>query len=439
MCRRFTCLINPYVDSSLTRFIDLIRSSGAVITGSVARAMMTGHQGGTPRNLNIIIPYQSFQSLHAFIKHELGYLATSEAAHPAIATAVNLFCKYESKQRIITLSAPRPSQSVLQIIMNAPSTADMVVMSAGGVAWFYPCWLRQGISVQTRSSEFVSHNYQLGYVGDLTQDIELRKDLQFTQRACGTFCPTFWHHVEDKSLRCFVDWNGEDTVTEVFKGVDLEWRLSPDCTNSRCSYRTAVMELNIDGNGAHSSDDVRYIPGEIAWRLPRFLQLITGVFYGSDCTRPYLVPVPVRDGVERPPTLDDLDISYWVRQFEYRQCTASRRILRHTFDAVPYTGLSVGGQYTVFFEIPSDTSSQNELLSRMSKLSGCDETVLGSILVMKQSTDQALVDMTKGDQLVSNCLVSRYVPFCCKPFIIYNHAQCPAFRGVRTQPYSSRP
>jgi hypothetical protein len=130
--------------------------------------------------------------------------------------------------------------------------------------------------------------------------------------------------------------------------------------------------------------------------LQRFLQLITGVFYGAACSRPYLVPVPVRDGIDRPPTLDDL---------EY---TASRRILRRTFDTVPCSTVPIGGWYAVFFEIPSPSSPPNQLLARMSKMSGSHETVLGSILVIKQRADHAIVDMTKGDQTISNFLVSRY-------------------------------
>lgn len=205
-----------------------------------------------PINLNIIVLYHSFRLFHAFIKHELGYTSISRTSHPAIAHAAFRFRKYVYNHRVLTLSAPRPTQSVLQIILNAPTTADMVVMTAGGVAWFYPKLFREGIAIRTRSSDFVAVNDKLGFDSDLTQDIRLEPDLNFTRMPCGSSCPTVWHHVEDTSWRRFVDWDVEDMVSQVFNKVDIEWRLSPDCTNTRCPFRVAVMSRNIYTNGAHN-------------------------------------------------------------------------------------------------------------------------------------------------------------------------------------------
>lgn len=151
--------------------------------------------------------------------------------------------------------------------------------------------------------------------------------------------------------------------------------------------------------------------------IQRFLQIITCMFYGADCSRPFLVPVPVRDRVVRIPTLDDLDITYWVKQYEHRQCTASRRILRRSLESVPCSNVPIGGLYTVFFEIPSSSLRPNRLLLSMSNMIGSRETVTGSVLVVKQRLDRAIVDMSKGDQLVSNFLVSRYVT-CNSPLIL---------------------
>jgi hypothetical protein len=44
----------------------------------------------------------------------------------------------------------------------------------------------------------------------------------------------------------------------------------------------------------------------------RFLQCFKGVFYGVACHQPFLVPIPVRDGAERIPRLEDLYVDYWV-------------------------------------------------------------------------------------------------------------------------------
>lgn len=177
MRRRFRSLLVPYAATHLAQFIQTMRYSGAVITGSVARAMITGVHGIPPVNLNVIVPYRSFRLFDAFIRHVLFYNPISSQAHPAVAPAVYRFRQYASGQRVITMSAARASQSVLHIILNAPSTADMVIMSVGGVAWFYPQWHQEGIAVRTRSSEFVASDHKLGYNG-YAHDIRIEPDLK---------------------------------------------------------------------------------------------------------------------------------------------------------------------------------------------------------------------------------------------------------------------
>jgi hypothetical protein len=57
MRRCFRCLLQPFVASSFSDFFHTLRYSGGVITDSVARAMIVGHRGALPRNLNIVVPY----------------------------------------------------------------------------------------------------------------------------------------------------------------------------------------------------------------------------------------------------------------------------------------------------------------------------------------------------------------------------------------------
>ncbi|KAG0691863.1 hypothetical protein DFH29DRAFT_877126 [Suillus ampliporus] len=118
------------------------------------------------------------------------------------------------------------------------------------------------------------------------------------------------------------------------------------------------MSQNFECAGASNRDDVKFLPSEIRYRKPPFIQLIKGIFYGGQCHRPFLVPIPVKDGIDSPPTLDDLDINYWVKQ--------------------------------------------------MSRMTGSKETFHGSILVVKQTrhVPNLIVNMTKQDQLVANFLIS---------------------------------
>lgn len=128
------------------------------------------------------------------------------------------------------------------------------------------------------------------------------------------------------------------------------------------------------------------------------------------------MPIPVRDGVERPPTLDDLDVNYWVKQHGLYEGMAMRRNLRRTFCRVPGSDFTLDGKYTLYFDRPQQSTPQNDLLTRMCRMSGSRETLRGSVIVVKQMQDSPhhIVDMTKRDQLISNFLISRCAPFICK-------------------------
>lgn len=139
----------------------------------------------------------------------------------------------------------------------------------------------------------------------------------------------------------------------------------------------------------------------------RFLPLVAGIFYGGGCQRPFLVPVPVRDGVARWPTLDDLDVNYWVKQCHADDCRATWRHLRRTFSRVPGSHVTLDGHYMLYVETPRPSIRRSRLLSRMAIMSGCQEAFQGSALVVKQAQDAPhhITNMTKRDQLLVNFLI----------------------------------
>ncbi|KAG0692183.1 hypothetical protein DFH29DRAFT_882915 [Suillus ampliporus] len=133
------------------------------------------------------------------------------------------------------------------------------------------------------------------------------------------------HHVQEKHWHLSVNWNVEDSVTNVFHDIDVEWRLNRECTNSECPHCFTVMSQNFECAGASNRDDVKFLPSEIRYHKPPFIQLIKGIFYGGQCHRPFLVPIPVKDGINSPPTLDDLDINYWVKQYELYELNMTKQ------------------------------------------------------------------------------------------------------------------
>ncbi|KAG2145092.1 hypothetical protein BD769DRAFT_1636664, partial [Suillus cothurnatus] len=373
------------IDAAVGTIRDEQYEGKGVITGSIVRAMLANEDDYVRRDLNIVIPWHAFGTLHEAVVDMLGFTPISSVPHGAIAPRIGRFCIFARNERFITLSASHEGESVLHIILNAPTTADMVFMTTGGACYFYPQWF---------------------------------EDTGFLGKSCGNLCPTYWHHVEQKDLRAAIDWNLDDSVTNVYHNVDVEWRLNTECHNQKCPHNVNVMGMNIEGVGARNRNDVRYIPPEIRLRTPidanlkrlqRFMQIITGLFYGSGCQRPFLVPIPVRDGVERSPTIDDLDVSYWVKQRELYECTVTRRHLRKTFGRVPGSNVAMEGRYTLYFEKDEPSSPQNNLINRMGGMSGSRERLRGSVVVIKetQNAPKFIVDMTKDDQLMANFLLSR--------------------------------
>ncbi|KAG1843828.1 hypothetical protein DFJ58DRAFT_844244 [Suillus subalutaceus] len=351
--RRFRSIIAPFVDSAFDLLVSALRQSESLVTGSAARAMMTGDISYDIQDLNILVPHLNFDVLHDFLMETVGYRQISDHCHPAIVQVVEHFGKYAWNCRVITLACPKSDMHILHLILNAPSTADMVYMTTGGVTCFYLQWMRQSISILSYTGNLVQWDNKLGCAGEFLDELKVEKDTQFINSDCRNRCPTLWHHTSNKRLRHSVDWDITDSVTCTFHNIDIEWRLNMYCGNNACHFNFSTMASNLNGEGAINY--VKYIPKEIRCRKPKFAHLIQAAFYGAGCYRPFLVPVPINDGVKKKPTLDDL-----------------------------------------------------YLLEHMARMSGSTTSVKGSVLVVKQSllADKPIVDMNKDDMFTANIIIS---------------------------------
>jgi hypothetical protein len=248
--RRFKHILVPFTGTGYALFGDALRKSDGVITGSAARAMLLGGETVEARDLNIVVPHKNFKALDQFMINKLNYHKICSTSHPAISRNIALFGKYSLNHHIVTISAAKSSESVLHIILNAPTTADMLFMTTGGLTWFYPEWMRQHIAIQSHTGTLVSQDNTLGCMDVLLTDIKVAKGTKFIGKACRNRCPALWHHIEDKHWRMSVDWNINDSVTKIFHNVDIEWRLNTYCINNACPYNSKVMNKNCESNGA---------------------------------------------------------------------------------------------------------------------------------------------------------------------------------------------
>ncbi|KAG1847115.1 hypothetical protein C8R48DRAFT_779324 [Suillus tomentosus] len=369
--------------------------------------MITGDIKEAIRDLNLIVPHETFYMLENFLMETMSYRKITDACHPAMANVINHFGKYASKSRWITLACPKEHMHVLHLILHAPTTADMLYLTTGGVTCFYPQWMHQQISIRSHTGDLVPWDNKLGCAGEFHSNLKVESGMGFLQGPCGNHCPTLWHHVSHKHLRQSVDWDVTDSVTHTFHDIDVEWRLNTYCSNSACRFHRRIMASNLENSGATNRADVKYIPQEIKCRKPRFSQLCQGVFYGVACYRPFLVPIPVIDGVKNA-TLDNLYVNYWVKQRDFNALTSTRQHLRHTFMSLPHFKYKLDGLYTVYFESPDNNSTTNRLLEHMARMSGMSTSIKGSVLVVKQalSTDLPVINMDKDDMLLANMMLS---------------------------------
>lgn len=252
--RRLKCILAPFTDGRYSLFIKALQISKGVITGSAARSMLTGDNIIVNQDLNIVVPYAGFSPIDTFVVDQLHYECTSRTPHRALSSIIHHYHQYTANHRTITVACSRPTSSLLHIILNSPCTADMVFMTTGGLTCFYPQWMRQAIAIQTRVGHLLSNDGDLGCGKKKASDIRIERDTDFLGSACGNRCPTLWHHISQKHLRTSVDWDVDDSVTQVFHNVDVEWRLNEHCSNSACRYNSQVMCSNVVSCGSVNSE-----------------------------------------------------------------------------------------------------------------------------------------------------------------------------------------
>ncbi|KAG2085769.1 uncharacterized protein F5147DRAFT_659399 [Suillus discolor] len=351
--------------------------------------MITGDINEAIQDLNLVVPHETFYILENFLMETMGYKKITEACHPAMVSVVEHFGKYAFQSRWVTLACPKTHMHVLHLILHAPTTADMVYLTTGGVTCFYPQWMRQQISIHSHTGDLVPWDNKLGCAGEIHSSLRVESNMDFLQGPCGNRCPTLWHHISDKYLRQSVDWDMTDSVTHTFYDINVEWRLNTYCLNTACRFCRSIMGSNLENAGAANRADVKYIPQEIKCRRPRFSQVFQ-----------------VIDGVKKT-TLNNLYVHYWVKQREFNALTSPRQHLHHTFTSLPHFEYKLDNLYTIYFEKPENHSTTNHLLEHMACMSGMSTSIKGTVLVVKQmlSTDSPVVNMDKDDMLLTNMML----------------------------------
>ncbi|KAG1890353.1 hypothetical protein F4604DRAFT_1673777 [Suillus subluteus] len=128
----------PFIGNNVPTLCYLMHTWGVVITGSCTLEMLLGQHQAT-NNLNLIILKGSFDVLQEFVVESLCYHHSNAVTHlhHAFYSVVQTFAKYHHGGLCITVSEAF-ADDIFNVLTSSPTMGDMVFMTPGGTAAFYP-------------------------------------------------------------------------------------------------------------------------------------------------------------------------------------------------------------------------------------------------------------------------------------------------------------
>ncbi|KAG1781411.1 hypothetical protein EV702DRAFT_1042503 [Suillus placidus] len=236
LAKRFGDIVKPFVASHTGEFKYLMHITPAVIVGSCTMKMLTGHSR-SPRNLNIVVGNGGRHVWYCFIMDTLKYHRVHNTfPNYAYTQAVSSFALFQSGEYLITVTEASPA-GLFNVVTTAPSTADMVFMSAGGLTVLYPEWTFKGTAVRNHSAVRTATGQNLGCIEQGGWSVE--KDTGFLGMPCGSLCPMMWRNIAEHDQRTLVlQWDIRWSVTSLMKKSKTMWRLATQCRNPSCPFNT---------------------------------------------------------------------------------------------------------------------------------------------------------------------------------------------------------
>lgn len=236
---RFDNIVKPFVGRHLAGFRFVLHTTAAVINGSCAMHMLQ-YDGDCPKNLNIIVPANRSLALVGFIIDTLHYDRIPHIqTNCSYMKVVGSHSEFRRGPWKITVSEAWTGTSIFNVIMTSRTTADMTVMTAGGLTAFYPLWTARHIAVMNHSDLRHTPAQNLGCIK--RQDWEVYTSTSFMDAPCGSLCPTLWRNVSDVGQNMLVtEWDHRFPMKRLLHHSNTIWRLSGACANVACPFNTVT-------------------------------------------------------------------------------------------------------------------------------------------------------------------------------------------------------
>jgi hypothetical protein len=241
--KRFNDIIAPFVGAHGGEMRHLLHIATTLITGSCATQMLMGSDK-SPKNLNLITPFECADVLYAYIVSDLQYahVDTDATPHRAFGDSLNSFVIFQKGDLNITVSEATPD-GIFNVITSSPTTADMTIMTPGGLAVFYPHWTMRKIALESHrmrranfdSEEQVFVGPSVGCAGKSIFSVE--RTTNFLEEACRARCPSLWRNIADEGEQILViKWDERYSMKALVRRSETMWCLALYCQNRFCCY-----------------------------------------------------------------------------------------------------------------------------------------------------------------------------------------------------------
>jgi hypothetical protein len=211
--------------------------------------MLTG-EPTMSNNLNFIVPHGCSEVLYTFLQESLTYRCVNRnrPPHHAYKGVIHGYAMFHRDHCTITVSEATP-EGVFKLITASPTTADMIIMTAGGLTVFYADWTLAGIALTNHTITDPAIGKHIGCMQ--RPRFQLRTNTEFLNGPCGARCPVLWRNVAGQGTQSLtLEWDGRFSLLSFIRRSQTIWRLSEHCNNSACMHnpinnsRTARLPPN---------------------------------------------------------------------------------------------------------------------------------------------------------------------------------------------------
>ncbi|KAG1844463.1 hypothetical protein F4604DRAFT_1937504 [Suillus subluteus] len=410
---RFHKILKPFVGEHMAEFWFMIHTCSAVINGSCAMQMLRDDDDH-PTNLNTIVPADCALLMAAFIIDTLHYHRIQDTQINYSDTKVLSSHSVSQCGPLSITVSEAVADGIFKVIATSHTTADMTLMTAGGLTVFYPLWTLKGIAITNHSVLRTAPGQNIGCIE--RPGWEVYTKTTFLKDPCGSICPTLWRNVADGGPRTLViEWDHRFPMKGLLQCSNVMWRLSDQCGNISCQYNTV-------SNGhtchlpptpmPHNWVSIEREKQRIEEHIPSYKEKYLGVLYATAAATPKIVPILLRDGLSTLTHISHLQVQHWVNILGRQKHVMGMSRNRKTYNVVPDPASAPWmHSYTFFREDPMAYAPLNAIIRTITNITSNGADVMGNVLVVKHARGNKhnILCCTEQDIEAINTIMQRTI------------------------------